>query len=290
MNIPSHNSAKPRHNASPDRYDRQPYSHNRLFVHGRYGGYPSRPNDHSMLQHHKCNPLDCRQLPLNNRYSEGVVMTSKGTATIYTLISHTEIRSHMKILFHQDSKDQHIKVRASKEISGFIGFRRRNPQRGIPPNREIVHYLDSISVNPETFSSPSTFYDLVDRIRNTIAQTHAQLPLRRDFRPGTKHTSWKHSLTYEEQKMVNDPSTKKLVPVRSRFGNHQKSLLSKKMFLVHNCYRLTTKYHVNKSTYQLKLRIRALMTKKTQRKTLLSNYLLMKNCFHHLTKKKEYFS
>ena len=74
LNIPSHNSAKPRHNASPDRYDRKPYSHYHLFVHDRYGGYPSRPNDHSMLQHHKCNPLDCRQLPLNNRYSEGVVM------------------------------------------------------------------------------------------------------------------------------------------------------------------------------------------------------------------------
>ena len=92
----------------------------------RHGSYPNRPNDRSMIQHHQCRFLDCRQLPLNNKYTDDLIINSKVTATIYTPMPHTEIHSHMNIIFHQDPKTQRIKNSAYREISGQIGFHRRN--------------------------------------------------------------------------------------------------------------------------------------------------------------------
>ena len=61
----------------------------------------------------------------------------------------------------------------------------------------------------------------MEHIHATIFQIHAKLPLRRDYQPGAKSTSWKHALTYDEQTIVNNPRTSNLLPgrARRRFSN-----------------------------------------------------------------------
>ena len=167
-----------------------------------------------MRQLHRCHPLDCCQLPINNKYTDGAIIDHSGATIVYTPTSHAEIRSHIKILFHKDLKTQRIKTRFSKEIAGFVGFRRDHANLGVPPHEEIIRYLETVTVFRDTFSAPATFFNLVDRIHATISQIHAKLPLRRDYQPGAKSTSWKHALTFAEQTIVNNPCTSNLLPVR----------------------------------------------------------------------------
>ena len=166
-----------------------------------------------MRQLHRCHSLDCCQLPLNNKYTDGAVIDHYGATIVYTPTSHAEIRSHIKILFHKDLKTQRIKTRVSKETPCFIGFRRDHANLGVPPHEEIIRYLETVTVFRDTFSATETFFTLVDRIHATISQLHAKLPLRRDYQPGAKSTSWKHALTYAEQTIVNNPRTSNLLPV-----------------------------------------------------------------------------
>ena len=69
-----------------------------------------------------------------------------------------------------------MKNHVSKETAGFIGYRGKMVQRGVPPRHEIIHYLETVTVFPHTFSLPATFYTLVERISATIAQIHAKVP------------------------------------------------------------------------------------------------------------------
>ena len=142
-----------------------------------------------MRQLHRCHPLDCSQLPLNNKYTDGAIIDHYGATIVYTPTSQKEIRSHIKILFQHDIKTQRIKTPVSKEIARFIGFRRHNPNLGVPPHEEIIRYLETVTVSSDTFSATETFFTLVDRIHATISQLHAKLPLRRDYQPGAKSTS-----------------------------------------------------------------------------------------------------
>ena len=178
------------------RTERPQSLHNNYFTEDHYGGFYSRPNDHFVIQHHQYHPLDCHQLPLNNKYTDGLIINPKGSVTIHITISHAEICAHMKILFHQDPKAQKIKKHISRQISGHIGLCRRNVQLVVPPCEDNFQYLESISVYPDTSFQQATFYALIDRICAITTQTHVKLPPRRDFRLGTKPTNWKHVLTY----------------------------------------------------------------------------------------------
>ena len=111
-----------------------------------------------MRQLHQCHPLDCCQLPMNNKYTDGAIIDHSGATIVYTPTSHAEIRSHINILFHKDLKTQRIKTRVSKEIAGFIGFRRDHANLGVPPHEEFICYLEKVTVFRDTFLAPATFF------------------------------------------------------------------------------------------------------------------------------------
>ena len=186
-----------------------------VYVEDRHGQYASRPDNGTMRHLHRCHRLDRRQIPIDNRYTNGLRISNSGSAVVYTPTTMLEVRSHVKMIFHRDPKAKSSKNLFSKEIAGFIWYRGKNVQRGAPPRHEIMRYLQTVTVFPHTFSSPGTFHTLVERISATIEQIHANVPLRRDFRPGSKFTSWKHDLSYDEQELLNGCAKNQLLPVRS---------------------------------------------------------------------------
>ena len=68
-----------------------------LYTEDRHGHYPNRPDNCTMRNLHRCHPLDRCQIPLDNRYTDGLRISNNGSAVIYTPTSMPEVRSHVKM-------------------------------------------------------------------------------------------------------------------------------------------------------------------------------------------------
>ena len=65
------------------------------YTEDRHGYFLNRPDNRSMHNLHWCYPLDCRQLPLHNRYTNGLRIDNNVSAVIYNTTSRSGLRSHV---------------------------------------------------------------------------------------------------------------------------------------------------------------------------------------------------